>query len=524
MKVDIDSIDLIYHVMSRLDFFNKVIAAFFALFLYSPLQAQSVDINLSATMLKNYNIWEKGKSINIRKFVHETSNDALGNLCETFYLSDDQGNNVNINSKVNTCFDFQYHTTQQLWDACIVSNVLHSLVKYGYKYDLRYEMENDALRYIQTIKEYNLELNDPYLETYIYSLIAKIAPAYLVDGRPSSINLLIQQNPDINACCYPNGTIVLNTGLLAALHSEAELVAILSHEIAHFVLDHSVQNVLAETNRAKWAEFWASLATGLTAVAEGYITANNEYYVPGAATYSMATLSTSIAVKIIERLGMKYNHDQESEADKYAIEVLKILGYDENALASALSRLEDEYIRERNSALYITSYTHPALVKRIDDAGTPSKTEETAFEQIISFAVSNVAMMKYSDRRFHQCLPYVCQNIDNKVATSDDYLLKARCLLSTRGDSDSNNEVISLIDKAKQVDGNNINIYKAEIIAYLRLNDRIKAIELLNNYIAKLDSYNLTDIKSDKYWESMMDFVNVEKRWASQMRVKLSGI
>lgn len=510
--------------MAVFNFFKRVVVAFFAISIYTPLLAQSVDIDLSATMLKNYNVWGKGNHVTITKFVHETTTDALGNVCETFYLSDDQGNNVNINAKVNTCFDFQYHTTQQLWDACIVSNVLHSLVKHGYKYDLRYEMENEALRYIQTIKNYDLEFNDPYLETYIYSLVAKIAPAYMVDGRPSSINLLIQQNPNINACCYPNGTIVLNTGLLAALHSEAELVAILSHEIAHFVLDHSVQNVIAETNRAKWAEFWASFATGLTAVAEGYIAENNEYYIPGTATYSMATLSTSIAIEIIERLGMKYNHEQESEADKYAIEVLKILGYDENALASALSRLEDEYIRERNSAHYLTSYTHPALVERIDGAGIPSKTEETTFEQTISFAVSNVAMMKYSDRRFHQCLSYVCQNIDNNVATSDDYLLKARCLLSTRNDSDSNNEVITLIEKAKQVDINNINIYKAEIIAYLRLKERIKAIELLNNYIAKLDSYNLTDIKSDKYWESMMDFINVEKRWATQMRVKLSGI
>ena len=48
---------------------------------------------------------------------------------------------------------------------------------------------------------------------------------------------------DENVYMYSNGTMVIHTGLLSALHTEDELVAILSHEIAHFVLDHSVQNV-----------------------------------------------------------------------------------------------------------------------------------------------------------------------------------------------------------------------------------------------------------------------------------------
>ena len=358
-------------------------------------------------------------------------------------------------------------------------------------------MEDDALEYIQKVKNYGLEFNDPYLESYIYSLVAKIAPTQLIDGRPGSINLLIQENPTLNAGCYPNGTIVLNTGLLAALHSEDELVAILAHEIAHYVLDHSVQNVNAMLLRQKRAEFWAALATGLTAAAEGYAASQNAYYVPGAATMSMAILSTNIALEVVERLGMKYNHEQENDADKLAIEVLKILGYNENALATALTRLEGEYVKERNNAMYINSYTHPALIERINNAGKVLDYQDEKFEEIISFAVSSVATMKYSDRRFHQCLPYVNQNIKNGVATADDYILKANCLLSTKNVVASNQEVLELISIAKQLDADNINIYKTEIIATLRLNNKPKALELLNLYITTLDSFNLDNIKSD---------------------------
>lgn len=488
---------------------------------------QSFDLNLNAIMLRNNGVWKKNSEVNITKFVHETKalEEGMNNMQEElFYLVDNNGQKVNINSKVDDCFKFKYDNIQQMWDANIIMNVLYKLKKKGFQYDLRTEMENDALEYIQKVKNYNLELDDPYLKAYIYSIVAKIAPTQLIDGRPGSINLIIQDNPSINAACYPNGTIVLNTGLLAVLHSEDELAAILAHEIAHFVLDHSVQNVNAAIARQKRAEFWAALATGITAVAEGYAATKNDYYVPGAATLGMAVLSTSIASEVIDRLGMKYNHEQENEADKLAVQSLKILGYDENALATALSRLEREYITERNNAMYLNSYTHPALVERINSAGTPSKEKSKEFEQIISFAVSNVAMMKYSDCRFRQCMPYVTQNIENNVATTDDYLLMANCLLSTKNDAANNQKVITLINSAKMLDNKNINIYKTEIIATLRLGEKTKAIDLLNQYISTLNSYPLENVKSHASWDKLNNFITNERSWASKMIIKLKGM
>ena len=173
------------------------------------------------------------------------------------------------------------------------------LEKKGIQNSLRAEMEKDALEYISKVKAYGLEFNDPYLENYIYSLIAKIAPVTIVDGRPGNVNLLILEDATLNACIYPNGTLVINTGLLSALHSEDELVAILSHEIAHFILDHSIDNVNKNKARQKRAEFWAALATGVAAVAEGVVASQNKYYVPGAATLGVAMMASTIASNVI---------------------------------------------------------------------------------------------------------------------------------------------------------------------------------------------------------------------------------
>lgn len=486
---------------------------------------QKYDIDLTAKMLQNNGKWKKDSIVKINRFVHSFQKQEYSSTySDVFYLMDNQGNKVDITSKVNDCFKFELNNIQQLWDANIITNVLYSLKKNGFQYDLRKEMENEALDYIYKIKDLGLEFNDPYLETYIYSLVAQIAPTQLIDGRPSNINILIQNNPSINAGCFPNGTIVLNTGLLALLHSEDELVAILAHEIAHFVLDHSIQNVNEAIARQKRAEFWAGLATGLTAIAEGFVAVNNPYYIPGAATLGMAILSSYIASNVIDHLGMKYNHEQEEEADRIAIQALKILGYDEGALATALTRLTNEYIAERNNTAYLSSYSHPDLLERISKAGTSYDLQNKKFEQIISFAVSSVALMKYNDRRFYQCLPYVNQNIKNNVACADDYILKANCLLSTQNNDKSNNTALELINIAKTLNEDNINIYKAEIIATLRLDNIDKAQDLLQEYITRLNNYNLDDIKSDDTWDKLRNFIISEKEWANNMSIKLRAM
>ena len=306
---------------------------------------------------------------------------------------------------------FQTNKLKDIWDIGILYHSLPSILEYGWQPELRKELEDEALQFIYSAKSHDLEFNDPYLESYIYSLVNKIVPDVLLDNRQYSVNVFIIQDPSINAYCYPNGTIVINTGLLAALHSEAELVAILSHEIAHYVLDHSVVNINKTIEREQRAAFWSTFITGVAAVGDGILASKYTYYQPGVLTGSAAILSSTIAANAVKRLGMEYNHSQENIADEIAQDVLRYLGYDENALATALSRLEDNHIVEKDASMYISSYTHPSLYKRIKRAGTPSNIHEKRYEQLVSFAVTNTAICKFNDRRFKQCLPLVNLNI-----------------------------------------------------------------------------------------------------------------
>lgn len=486
------------------------------------VNAQTYRVDLNATITDDIKPFKKGDNLNISKLVHNVVVNDMGTPKDEYSIIV-ENDTIPINEKLAERLDFKYKNIQSLWDAKIIQNVLPGLEKKGIQKSLRLEMEEEALDYIRNVQEYGIAFNDPYLENYIYGLVSKIAPSTLVDCRPGNVNILILDNPSMNACMYSNGTMIINTGLISTLHTEDELVAILAHEIAHFVLDHSVQNVNAAITRKKRAEFWAGLATGLTAVAEGVAAAKSNYYIPGAATLGMAALSTSIASQVIDRLGMNYNSKQEDAADKVAVMALEILGYDKNALATALNRMKDVMVLERSNAMYFQTYSHPALINRIFKAGKPQNTSNQTFEQEISFAVTSTARMKFEDRRFRQVLPLVNQNIYNDVATAEDYILKANCLLALSNDSQNNMEILELVETARSLEPTNINIYKAEILGNLRLRKFDVAQQLLQSYISALNEIEmqLKDIESDITWDANYKFVISERDWANRMLIKV---
>src|SRR5690606_22486654 len=65
-----------------------------------------------------------------------------------------------------------------------------------------------------------------------------------VSDRPNlPYEFVVLNNPVPNAWTLPGGKIAINTGLLSALESEAELAAVLSHEIVHAAGRHGAQQL-----------------------------------------------------------------------------------------------------------------------------------------------------------------------------------------------------------------------------------------------------------------------------------------
>ena len=80
-------------------------------------------------------------------------------------------------------------------------------------------------------------------------------------SRPIEFRFFVVEDPEINAGSLPDGTLLINTGLLGALENEAQLAFVLSHEMAHVLQVHYRREV-EETRGSRIGLTIAGVAAG----------------------------------------------------------------------------------------------------------------------------------------------------------------------------------------------------------------------------------------------------------------------
>jgi predicted Zn-dependent protease len=118
----------------------------------------------------------------------------------------------------------------------------------------------------------------------------------------------VQTTDDVNAYCMPGGKIMVYTGLIEQLHAtDAELAAVIGHEIAHALREHSRERISrAYAEQAALAGI--ALATG----------ASNT-------TMQLASQVSAVTFQL------PHSREQEAEADRIGLELMARAGYDPNA-------------------------------------------------------------------------------------------------------------------------------------------------------------------------------------------------
>jgi predicted Zn-dependent protease len=118
----------------------------------------------------------------------------------------------------------------------------------------------------------------------------------------------VQTSDEVNAYCMPGGKIMVYTGLIEKLNAtDAELAAVVGHEIAHALREHSRERI----SRA-YAE---QLALAGIAVATGA---------------SQTTMQLASQVSAVT-FTLPHSREQEAEADRIGLELMARAGYDPNA-------------------------------------------------------------------------------------------------------------------------------------------------------------------------------------------------
>lgn len=144
---------------------------------------------------------------------------------------------------------------------------------------------------------------DPELNLYIASVGKKLS-VHSPLKLPYEFTVIDNEVP--NAWALPGGKMAINTGLLVLLEDEAQLAAVLGHEIIHAAAEHSARQMAQ------------AQLIGFGALAVGVAARDNEY-----AQY--IGLGTALASGVWQA---KYGRDQELEADHYGMNMMSKAGYE----------------------------------------------------------------------------------------------------------------------------------------------------------------------------------------------------
>jgi predicted Zn-dependent protease len=188
-------------------------------------------------------------------------------------------------------------------------------------------------------------VTDPAVNDYVQQVGRKLAA---VADRRLPYEFVVLNNDELNAWALPGGKIAINRGLLVELQNEAELAAVLGHEIVHAAARHGAQQM----EKGQLMQIGAAVASiGASAVG-------------GSGFGQVVGQGAALGAQL---LSAKYGREDELEADHYGMIYMKRAGYDLQAAVS----LQELFVRKfqaGNEQDWMTGLfaSHPPSQERVN--------------------------------------------------------------------------------------------------------------------------------------------------------------
>jgi predicted Zn-dependent protease len=175
---------------------------------------------------------------------------------------------------------------------------------------------------------------DLEIEKYLNRIAAKL---HANSTSPDfSFQIKVIKDPSLNAFAFPNGVVYIHTGILARMDNEAQLAALLAHEIVHCTRRHSLRMLRSFKDRTQ---------------------AKN------ARVRELAQL-LPITGSITSPSG--YTRELETEADRVGLDLAVKSNYDPREILNLFELLKQEFELEGIEEPYFFG-THPNVRQRIEN-------------------------------------------------------------------------------------------------------------------------------------------------------------
>jgi Zn-dependent protease with chaperone function len=189
----------------------------------------------------------------------------------------------------------------------------------------------------QRLKRSPLVIREGRLSDYLSNLVCKLTDGHCPDIRVHAVRM-----PHFNATMAPNGMMLVWSGLLLRVENEAQLVAVLGHEMGHYLERHGLEQLRAAKDRAVLAQL-VGLIGGV-----------------GSVVGQVGIIASMFA----------FSREHEARADRMGMRLMQQAGYDGREAAAVWDNLLGEMkvtggkeAGRRNDMLA----THPTTAGRRDE-------------------------------------------------------------------------------------------------------------------------------------------------------------
>lgn len=210
-----------------------------------------------------------------------------------------------------------------------------------------WELQVGQQQYVPLRQQQGGDFNlDPELVAYVQRVGQRVAA---VSDRELPYEFEIINDSVPNAWALPGGKITINRGLLTEMQTEAELAAVLGHEIVHSAAGHSAQQQ-SRASIMQGAVVLGSIAVGAATEDAGYASAT--------------MLGGSLGAQLITQ---GYSRENEREADKYGMVYAHRAGYSPRGAVDLMETFVRLSEGRHASSIERWFSTHPPSQERVQN-------------------------------------------------------------------------------------------------------------------------------------------------------------
>jgi len=179
-------------------------------------------------------------------------------------------------------------------------------------------------------------VSDPTLHAYVNRIGQRLVNG--IEGEKFPFTFKVVNDPSINAFALPGGPMYVNTGLIAAADSEAQIAGVLGHEMGHVMLRHGTN----QASKANLIQIPAMIAGGL--------------FDQGSMIGQMASLGVGLGANSVL---MKFSRTAEKDADLFGARLVHRAGYNPVELARFFEKLEADGGKSGKMQEFFASHPNP---------------------------------------------------------------------------------------------------------------------------------------------------------------------